>query len=896
MKKLFIKGFMAVALFAVVGLVSSCKDYSDEIMAEYRGQNAVLMAQIEELTLKHNQDLVEAKEERDRIESELNAHIANAEERYVTKTELETVKAELEAAKAELKSQYEAADAAVKAELQGQIDGITAQLGTITAQLGTINTEIENLKSQIQTAITRLSELTATVTTLEERITKLEGLNDRITALENELGKYATKEQLGNELGKYATKEQLDELKEVINDLASCGCNLKNLATLTDLANLRNQVEADSIRIDVLQKTIENLKLTSDCDSIASLLSELEAKHANDIENIKAEMATISGQIDECLEQAKAYTDAAVEALKDEIVNDIEDLLNKVSLDIDDLKGRVSDLETKVQKNAGDIQVLMQDIQGLKEAMKNHISSIILQGAYSPVVGYFNMPLGVKSNILAAYKGEFVNGQDEVDFPFAMSENMLDGQINPLYALKKSLGGGETITELGGNYAGKLYLTINPAEVSLDGVDFSVVNSQDDVAPVKLSTPIRTSDVLKFGYTRAGTAVYEATATITDVNKTSLNFNIEDYKDTFSDLMSGNVNLSNIANTLSSSINELAEANAVRATWTDALGEHTVYSDFDIAAIAVKPLSFSFMYGQEISSIPGITRVNNAIDNVINRINLDFSIVNFDDIKFKLNKLDLDESKFVVSIDTTIVVEGQKITVYEEGESTGLYIDVEGTRYPIVVDDDVVVNVEGKSIVFTYTNKDLAKEILGIENTVNGQFAEIENLIAEVNSMLAQLRETEDKVNQSIDAAKDKISSQLDKYLDKLNNKLCNIINSFNDKLQPAMFVKTTDGFGVLSQVKSMPTVISNGAVLVPTTYTAELLAPVCKKWVAITAVDGSTNDLAAVNSGDLNKVLDGDVRTVEFNGESGKTYEVTYAALDYSGIVSTVKYYVTVK
>ena len=117
MQKIFSKCFMAAAIVVAMGFVSSCKDYNDEMMAEYRGQDASLKAQIEELTQKHNQDLADAKDERDRIERELNAHIADAEAKYATK-------AELEAAKTELKNQFEAADATLKAELQGQIDAI----------------------------------------------------------------------------------------------------------------------------------------------------------------------------------------------------------------------------------------------------------------------------------------------------------------------------------------------------------------------------------------------------------------------------------------------------------------------------------------------------------------------------------------------------------------------------------------------------------------------------------------------------------------------------------------------------------------------------------------------------------------------------------------------------
>lgn len=903
MKKIFSKCFMAAAIVVAMGFVSSCKDYKDEMMAEYRGQDASLKAQIEELTQKHNQDLADAKDERDRIEGELNAHIADAEAKYATK-------AELEAAKADLKNQYEAADAALKEELQGEIDAINTQIETI-------NGEIETLKGLINTTATDLANVTASVTILQEQVSKLVGLDEKVATLEEELKNVATKEDLNN----YATKEQLDALKQIVDGLTSCGCDLSNFATKADIATLasqaelaalENKVKTDSIRIDALEATIEQLKETIKCDSLANVLTTLQEEHAAEIAAIEENMATLYEQIKLNAELAKAYTDDAIDALKGYVVpaiNGIEGLLNEVRLDVEGLKDEIEalneaieNLKEQVEKNTEAIETLMDEIKGVKEdvedlknALENRISSVLVQGAYSPVIGYFNMPFGIKSNILASYKGEFLNGQDQVDFPYAMSESMLDGQINPLFALKSSLGGGETITELGGGYAGKLYLTINPAEVDLTDVDFALVNSANELAPVELATPVVTSDVLKFGYTRAGAALYEATATITDADKASLDFNFEDYKDLFSGLMNGKVSLSNIASTLYSSINEIADANAVRATWTDSLGEHTVYSDFGVAAVAVKPLSFNFMYGNEISSIPGIEKVGNAINKVIDRINVDIEIGNFNDIQITLNKLELDENKFIISIDTTIKVDGQTVTIFKKGDNTGLAVNIGGTFQDIVVNEDVTVDVKGSEVQFTYKNTDIVNEILNVENTVNGQFTEIENVIAQVNSMLAELRKTEDSINQTITNAKDEIKNQLDKYLDKLNNKLCNVINSFNDKLQPAMFVKTTDGFGMLSQVESMPTTLENGTILVPTTYTGELLAPVCKKWVAITAVDGSTDNLAAANTGDLNKVFEGDVREIEFNAAPG-TYEVTYAALDYAGIVSTVKYYVTVK
>ena len=142
MKKIFGKCFMVAALVAAVGTVSSCKDYNDEMNTENRIQDANLKKQIEELLAKHNADIDAAKDERDRIEGELDQHIADAEAKYATKAELEAAKAELVAADAALKAELEAvkadfaaADASLKAELQNQINGLQTQINDIQNKL-----------------------------------------------------------------------------------------------------------------------------------------------------------------------------------------------------------------------------------------------------------------------------------------------------------------------------------------------------------------------------------------------------------------------------------------------------------------------------------------------------------------------------------------------------------------------------------------------------------------------------------------------------------------------------------------------------------------------------------------------------------------------------------------
>lgn len=791
MKKIFGKCFMVAALVAAVGTVSSCKDYNDEMNTENRIQDANLKKQIEELLAKHNADIDAAKDERDRIEGELDQHIADAEAKYATKAELEAAKAELVAADAALKAELVAADAALKSEIQNKINDIQNQINGINTQLGTLDAKIDQVKSDLEAKIAALAQCNCDIAKLEKVVTDLTALTVKVGDLEKELQKAATKDELNN----YATTAQLQALQDIVDGFVSCGCGdllskitaiegqLSSFATLTDLANLKLQVESDSVRIDALQQAIAQIKECTQCDSLATALKALEDKHAAEIKAIEDNMANLYEKIVLNEELAKQYTDDAIAALKDYVVPEIDGLkglLNQVRLDVEALKplqAAVAELKDAVAANTNAINALTQKVDNLEDAIEQRISSVNIQGAYSPVIGYFNIPMGIKSNIIAAYYGEFATGETEINFPFVYSSSMLDGNLNTLNDLQASLGyAGETIDALNDGKAGKIYLTINPTEVNLDEVEFALVNSLGENAPVELTVQ-PSEDKLSFGYTRAGgAALYEAVATITDTEATDLSLNVSDYKEVFRDLKNGDdINLSLIAEALYGTFNEIADANAVSAAWTDAMGHsHTVLSNYDIVALSVQPLSFAFMKDVTVETVPGYEKTKEIIAEMIDRLNAD-----------------MDGHKF------------------------------------------------------------------------------------------------------------DRVERGLYKYLDKVNNYLSGVLSSVNAKLQPVLLSYADKDFALLGQSETRPVEVANELTLVPTTYSGELLAPAYKKYVAITAVNGSTDNLAAVNAAageDLNKVLDGDVREITFKGESGNTYEITYSALDYAGFVVNTKYYVTVK
>jgi hypothetical protein len=122
------------------------------------------------------------------------------------------------------------------------------------------------------------------------------------------------------------------------------------------------------------------------------------------------------------------------------------------------------------------------------------------------------------------------------------------------------------------------------------------------------------------------------------------------------------------------------------------------------------------------------------------------------------------------------------------------------------------------------------------------------------------------------------------------------------------MVASNEKGFKRLSGSKSYPTVLTSEVTLYPTSQTMELFVPFARKHVAVTNVfskDDSRKNvqagtldkslLTSVNTGNMNKVLDGTVKAVTLKGLNPKyVYEIAYSALDFHGKMATRKYYIT--
>ena len=849
---------IATLVLAVGAFFTSCKDHDEELIAVIESQAQSL----EEV----NSDLAADVNKLDQV---VNATIDSLD--AAIDEDLTAVKDSIEA----LAEKY-----ATIAALQEVADSLDALKGEFEDHV----TLFLALSGTVNDAVARLGVLEGQYTQLEGQYTQLSG---QFTELDN------TVKGIDAKYGKL-----IDEVK---GDLAK-------VEATANAADARSK--NDSVRIDALEKLGVEISQALK-DSIAAVRAEAAANLAAAQEYADEAAAAVAEEL--------AKTNATVAELQEAFDNAVAELQDQIDV-----------LQEEVDEVLYALDELEEQLGFVKKYLENQITSVVLQGAYSPVVGYFSLPTGVKSNILAAYYGENVGKFEFVGEEY--NEDVLTG---------------------GNGNAGKLYLTFNPAEVEVTADQLALVNSLGEKSPVTITGLKVSTEKLAFGYTRAGAALYEAEATIAaeDVEAAKLRIELSELKDALKDVVTvqDGVNVTNLVSTLYTLVNDIADAHAVQATWTDAEdATHTVYSDFGLAAVAVKPLNYEFGANFNFTTVPGYHKVMNVVNKVFDEVGtIEIPDLGLSNLKATLNSLNFggaigDSLKFNVkyaqtitkdipfstSVDVTVDIPLKDIEidleVPIEGSviKTGAY-DLDGKEIIVTVPADTVtvkhtIKKENIAAGSTSTTVDInevitveipvefevpvaiaTKDVLGdLGDTLNG----LDELLAQVNDMLADVEGKIESVEGKLNAALDKVQSGLNTYLSKLNNKVCALVNSFNAALQPTMLVTTTNGFSMLSSIKGAPTTIdAASAVLVPTSFTAEILAPAFKKHVAVTkAYDADGNEelaaAEAANTGDLATVLPGETRTVQFNGKSGYTYEITYSACDYSGVTVETKYYVRVK
>lgn len=613
--------------------------------------------------------------------------------------------------------------------------------------------------------------------------------------------------------------------------------------------------------------------------------------------------------LDAAIQGSKAYTD--LKKTVDDHIKAIEELRKKdekaAKKFTEDLNERLGKIEGSVSGEA-EARKKVQAVydQAFDYLVNKNLTSIAINATENPVLGYYNAAfLGSKLNLVSSFYG--TAAQSNQDWDITPGEFLNNGD------------------------AGKIYITLNPNEIDPECItDLKLVDSQGNEAKGFKLGDIQTTDrVLTYGFTKAASAngFYEVPVLATDPANDDFSLNKGELKEAAKNVLAklknpkeSNLNLSQIATTLYRSVNNQLKAYTVKATYylydptvtnedgsKGALVEkHQVAPTYDMAAFAVKPLSFNTLKDNQSLKNLGL-----ALD------------------KYMLPTLSDKLGKFMNALDFQIKNEnGKQIKMYSMVSGKNVYAYQNGKNV-------VIVNI-GTGDSFTLENTQISKDLSGFNYDHNiyefyqdwyqasdGNYYPTyglkpkNDLVTENYERVYVLETTDNTIDELIGSINDQIGTQLqpvkdaitnaatkwDNAITPVNNLLHKInahISDVNQLLQPTMLYKSskTGDWNTLSTLKGKLGTRMTGTgstVLVATSWTGELLAPAYKKSVyvkgnpdgaKVTLMDGKTP--AKKFAGSTQKVL--------FTATAKGPYTIVYEAVDYSGVSAKKEYHITVE
>lgn len=134
------------------------------------------------------------------------------------------------------------------------------------------------------------------------------------------------------------------------------------------------------------------------------------------------------------------------------------------------------------------------------------------------------------------------------------------------------------------------------------------------------------------------------------------------------------------------------------------------------------------------------------------------------------------------------------------------------------------------------------------------------------------------------------------RFLNRVNPTIQKFLDNINWFIQPTLLIDENGDVwhpSVATNVSVFTRFKAGTINLMPTSWSAELVAPAYKKFVGVIEVDGKSDpeELAKVNTGNLGKLVDGSVKSIPLTIEAGKTYKIQYTAIDYAGRARNLYY-----
>lgn len=521
----------------------------------------------------------------------------------------------------------------------------------------------------------------------------------------------------------------------------------------------------------------------------------------------------------------------------------------------------------------------------LDALLEQKLDGITVNATENPVTGYWNASFtGLNLKLASSFYGVAAEGTDE-----------WGEVIEPNQVLGK-----------GGN-AGYLYVSLNPTEIDPSLVKVELVNSQGEPAKgFELGSIENTDKVLTFGTKAASVSAngfYQVPVIASDPQNDGVEFDkgalAAAAKNVLNELRNpkeNDLDLSKIASALYKNIPVLT-AYGVKAEYylynpdTQNLELHKTIkhavSDYDIAAVAVKPVSFNFLkdnatldklsdWAVENFRLPSLS---SKLDKVIDALNVEISYDKADE--FYTYSVITPNGLFCQQDGNDVVIYGQGTDL-----NNGQLIDGELYRIKNATVEKKFISTGGTATEFVFViktkdstiadllasaNKQIAGKLQPIKDVLSKTGSKWENVIAKVNPLLQ------------------KVSSK---------------IGSANKLLQPTiLYVDQNGNPNTLSTIGGRlgTRFVGTGATtLYATSWTAELFAPAYKKSISVKADKAENEGGATVtltNGKSAAEPFDGSINKVIFNATKAGEYTIVYKAIDYSGVEAVDKiFHVVVK
>lgn len=603
--------------------------------------------------------------------------------------------------------------------------------------------------------------------------------------------------------------------------------------------------------------------------------------------------------LDAAIAASKAYTYEKVSAASDILNQKIEQLRGADETARQQLKTALMEKITangEAISNEADARQQLQDNYDMAFdfLINKNLNSIAINATENPVLGYYNAAfIGSQLNLVSSFYGT---------------------------AAQNKTGWVTQGDFLNNGNAGEIYVSLNPTEIDPRCItSLKLVDSQGNEAKgFELGQLKNTSRVLTYGFTKAAdvssNGFYAIPVKAVDPANDDFSLNKGELKEAAKNVLAklknpkeSSLNLSQIATTLYSSVNNQLKAYTVKAEYylwnpetMELVKKSAVAPTYNVAAFAVKPLSYHTLEGNQSLKNLGLALDKYMLPTLSDKLGkfmnaLDFQIKNEDGKQIKAYTMLTSNTVYCYEVQnengTTDVIIRSQYGNEQRLPNTKLANTLYGFYENWNMWTKVPNQYGGWSWKRLDQEVDTEERIYVFETTDNT----IDELIGSINDQIGtQLQPVKDAITNA--------ATKWDNAITPVNNLLHKInahISDVNQLLQPTMLYKSskTGDWNTLSTLKGKLGTRMTGTgstVLVATSWTGELLAPAYKKSVYVkesganvTLMDGKTS---------AKTPFDGSTQKVLFTATAKGNYTIVYEAVDYSGVSAKKEYHITVE